>query len=188
MYNTALKRFEPKYGLYEYEARNGYRYMAVAKLIRNHKCIEVFNSEYEGINLLRSLTAQFEVDYRFCKYGRPAEGEVPRQPDLTNLPNTDYHNTQVQEAIDYLLGNRPSFAIIDKGRTPDERSCIWVENGHFYGMGYISADIALNEPSEVKDYVTPYKSNQYIMQLLYSYAEKYPGKVFREELPIAEKL
>jgi DNA polymerase-3 subunit epsilon len=24
-----LKRFEPKFGLFEYEARNGYRYLAV---------------------------------------------------------------------------------------------------------------------------------------------------------------
>lgn len=182
IYNTALKRFEPKYGLYEYEARNGYRYMAVAKLTRNHKCIEVFNSEYEGINLLRSLAAQFEIDHRFCKYGKPAEGEAPRLPDLSNLPDTYSHNTQVQDAINYLQDNRPSFAIIDKGRTADERSCIWVENGHFYGMGYIPTDIALNEPSQVKESVTPYKSNQYIMQLLYSYAEKYPGKVFKEEL------
>jgi DNA polymerase-3 subunit epsilon len=27
VYNKALKRFEPKYGLFEYEARNGYRYL-----------------------------------------------------------------------------------------------------------------------------------------------------------------
>jgi DNA polymerase-3 subunit epsilon len=73
--------------------------------------------------------------------------------------------------------NRPSFAIIDKGRTAEERSCIWVENGHFYGMGYIASDIGFADPSEIKDYITPYKSNQYIVDLILAYAEKYPGKV-----------
>jgi DNA polymerase-3 subunit epsilon len=29
IHNKALKRFEPKFGLFEYEARNGYRYLAV---------------------------------------------------------------------------------------------------------------------------------------------------------------
>jgi DNA polymerase-3 subunit epsilon len=34
VYNKALKRFEPKYGLFEYEARNGYRYLAIGKLTK----------------------------------------------------------------------------------------------------------------------------------------------------------
>lgn len=178
VYNTALKRFEPKYGLYDYEARNGYRYLAVGKLNKFQTCIQSFNNIHDGINLLRGLAEQFEIDYRFCKYCVTVEGEASRQQDLTNLPHVEYHNARIENALEFVLKNMPSFAIIDKGRAADERSCIWVENGHFYGMGYITADTAFNEPSEVKDYVTPYKSNQYIMQLLYTFAEKYPGKVF----------
>ncbi|MEO5777651.1 MAG: exonuclease domain-containing protein [Flavobacterium sp.] len=176
-HNRALKRFEPKYGLYQYEARSGYKYLVLGKLSKNQMCIEVFNSEYDGIRLLRSLIEQFEIDYRFCKYGSLGEGEVLTQPDLTNLPEVEHHNQQLENAIHFFLQNRPSFAIMDKGRSADERSCIWVEKGHFYGMGYFASDLAFVEASEVKDYVTPYRSNQYIMQLIYSYAEKYPGKV-----------
>jgi DNA polymerase-3 subunit epsilon len=180
VYNRALKRFDPKYGLYEYEARNGYRYLAVGKLFKHQTCIEMFHSEYDGINLLQNLARQFELDHRFCKYGRTAEGEASPSRDLTNLPDVEHHNLQIRNAIEFVSGNRPSFAIVDKGRTADERSCIWVENGHFYGMGYIASDIGFTEPSEIKEYVTPYKSNQYIMQLLYSYAAKYPGKVLKQ--------
>lgn len=178
-YNRALKRFEPKYGLYQYEARSGYTYLGLGKLSKNQMCIDVFNSEYDGIRVLRSLMEQFKIDYRFCKYGNPGEGEVFAQPDLTNLPEVEHHNQQIENSIDFYLQNRPSFGILDKGRNGDERSCIWVENGHFYGMGYIASDTAFTEASEIRDYVTPYRSNQYIMQLIYSYAEKYPGKVRR---------
>jgi DNA polymerase-3 subunit epsilon len=45
-------------------------------------------------------------------------------------------------------------------------------------MGHIPTDISIHDPSEVKNYVTPYKSNQYMVQLIFAYAEKYPGKVF----------
>jgi DNA polymerase-3 subunit epsilon len=79
------------------------------------------------------------------------------------------------------MSGKPSFAIIDKGRSKDERSCIWVENGHFYGMGYISSDIGFTQAHEIKEYVTPYNSNQYIMQLIYSYAEKYPSKLIKHD-------
>jgi DNA polymerase-3 subunit epsilon len=180
-YNRALKRFEFKFGLYEYEARSGYKYLAVGKLSKHQSCIESFNSQYDGIQLLQKLAVEFKLDYRFCKYGT-VEEEFPKLPDAANLPNIEEHNQQVESAIDSFLKNRPSFAIIDKGRSPDERSCIWVENGHFYGMGYISSDTALVDASEVKEYVTPYRSNQYIMQLIYSYAEKYPGKVKRYQI------
>jgi DNA polymerase III subunit epsilon len=177
VHNRALKRFDPKFGLYEYEARSGYRYLAVGKVTKNQPCIEMFHSEYEAINLLRGLAEQFGIDHRFCKYGKPVEGEGLHQPDLTNLPDVEEHNMQVDQAIEFISKSRPSFAIMDKGRSAEERSCIWVEKGHFYGMGYIASDVGFTEPSEVKEYVTPYKSNQYIMQLLTTYSKKYPGKV-----------
>lgn len=183
-YNRALKRFEYSYGLYEYEARSGYRYLAIGKLAKGQSCIESFNSVHHGINLLRELSGKFNIDYRFCKYGVP-DALVFQNIEEKELPDIDSHNSAIENAIASLLDNRPSFAIIDKGRTPEERSCIWVENGHFYGMGYIASEIGFNDPAEIKDHVTQYKSNQYMMQLIYSYAEKYPGKV-RFKLTVSE--
>jgi len=176
-YNRALKRFESKFGLYDYEARNGYRYLAVGKLNKFQAGIEVFSNLNDGINLLRSLAQQFEIDQRFCKYCTSGEAEVVKSSDLSNLPDVLHHNNKVESAINFIQTNKPSFAIIDKGRYADERSCIWVEDGHFYGMGYLEGDIGFTDPSDVKSYVTQYRSNQYIMQLIYRYAQKHPGKV-----------
>jgi DNA polymerase III subunit epsilon len=180
VYNRALKRFEPKYGLYQYEARSGYKYLVTGKLSKFQACIEHFSTVHEGISMLISLKQQFEIDNRFCKYGIATAGENFPNSDLTPLPEIDKHNEKIENAIEYLLACKSSFAIIDKGRSANERSCIWVENGHFYGMGYVASDIGFAEPSDVKEYVTPYKSNQYIMHLINSYALKYPGKVFNK--------
>jgi DNA polymerase-3 subunit epsilon len=179
MHNRALKRFESKFGLYEYEARNGYKYLAIGKLTKFQKCVQEFNSQYDGITVLQNLAQQFKIDHRFCQYGMSIVGEFFQKNDSENLPDVDCHNGQIDNAIDFLLSNRPNFAIIDKGVTIEERSCIWVENGHFYGMGYIPSDIGFTDASEIKDCVTPYRSNQYIMHLIYAYAEKNPGKVKR---------
>jgi DNA polymerase-3 subunit epsilon len=182
VYNKALKRFEAKFGLYEYEARSGYRYLAVGKLNKFQTCIQVFNNLHDGINLLRGLAERFEIDYRFCKYCVEGEREVEQRYDLTDLPDVMHHNTQVENAIDFVMQNRPSFGIIDKGRSAYERSCIWVEKGHFYGMGYITSDVGITEASEIRDYVTPYKSNDYIMQLIHTFTAKYPGKVVKQKI------
>jgi len=182
-YNRALKRFDPKFGLYEYEARSGYRYLAVGKLAKFQACMESFNSLYHGITVLQNLAQQFGIDNRFCKYGIDAHGDFLPKVDLNDLPEVEQHNQQVEDAIAFLLKNRPSFAILDKGRSAEERSCIWVEEGHFYGMGYISSEVGFTDPSEIKDYVTPCKSNQYSLHLVLAYAEKYPGKVHFKQTP-----
>ncbi len=179
-YNRALKRFEPKFGLYEYEARSGYKYLAVGKITKFQACIEVFNNLNDGIIELRNLAQQFEIDYRFCKFCVTGNEEARGNTDMTDLPEVDFHNLQVENAIEYLSGSKRSFAILDKGRNADERSCIWVEHGHFYGMGYIECDLPFTAPAELKDYVTPYRSNKYIMQLLANYAEKYPAKIIMQ--------
>lgn len=177
-YNRALKRFEPKYGLYHYEARNGYKYLAVGKLMKFQSSIEHFSQKYEAINVLQSLAHEFDLDSRFCHYCTTENKTNIQACDFVNLPDVEIHNEKVEKAIQSLLSSRTSFAIIDKGRTTDERSCIWVENGHFYGMGYFTSDIAITDPAEIKDYVTLYKSNQYIMGLIYKYAESNPRKIF----------
>lgn len=177
-YNRALKKYQPKYGLYQYEARNGYIYLAIGKLNKFQSCIEHFSSLYEGINLLQSMARQFELDYRFCNYGNTIEDQPSSKPETANLPHIDLHNKKVENAILFLQSHKQNFAIIDKGRTPDERSCIWIENGHFYGMGYLATDVGFTNPAEIKDFVTPYPSNHYIMQLILNYAENFPSKVF----------
>lgn len=182
IYNKALKRFEPKFGLYEYEACNGYRYLAVGRVNKFQRCIEVFNNIQSGISLLRKLAEQFEIDYRFCRYGIPDNGENRRQTDTVDLPCVTQHNNKVAMALDFVLNNRSSFFITDKGRTADERSCVWIENGHFYGMGYIPTDVGITDPAEIKNYITPYHSNDYIMQLIHTYTAKHPRKVCRIEI------
>ncbi len=178
-HNRALKRFEPKFGLCEYEARNGYRYLAVGKVTKFQTCLESFSSLHAGINMLQSLAKQFEIDHRFCKYCIEGDNENV-QAEPSGLPDVLIHNEQIDDAINFLMSTKKSFAIVDKGRTKEEHSCIWIESGHFYGMGYMPSDIGIAEPSQVKDFVDQYKSNHYIMQLIYSYIEKYPGKVLMD--------
>ena len=49
IHNRALKKFEPKFGLHEYEARNGYHYLAIGKLSKGQQAIETFGNIYEGM-------------------------------------------------------------------------------------------------------------------------------------------
>jgi DNA polymerase-3 subunit epsilon len=176
-YNRALKKFEPKCGLFDYEARNGYRYLAAGPVAKNQSCIETFSNNAEAISVLRELAVQFDIDYRFCKYGSPGEGENLFSSSTDDLPDAEVHNAQISDAIAFYLESRPTYAIIDKGRIKDEASCIYIENGRLYGMGYIPIDTAITTVLEVKDHVERYPSNQYLMGLIAVFAEKNRGKI-----------
>jgi len=151
----------------------------VGKVSRLQQCIEVFGSVNEGVNFLRNLKDKFALDYRFCKYAVSTESEGVTVKDLSDLPSLALHNQLVQEAIEFVTEIKPSYYIMDKGRNNNERSCIWVHEGHFYGMGYIPYEEPITDPEQLKDFLTRYKSSSYTMQLISAFADKFPDRVNR---------
>ncbi|UIR57426.1 GIY-YIG nuclease family protein [Sphingobacterium sp. SRCM116780] len=178
IHNRALKRFEPKFGLFKYEAMNGYQYLAVGKLHKHSHCIQVFNLENEGIHVLRQLMLAFELDHRMCRFGASAipYGSIANK-DQVDLPEINEHNTKVDRAIDYLLEQQPTFMIMDKGRTVEEKSYIWVEKGNFYAMGYLDQYAQVTSMDDIRSSLKRYYGNHYMMQLIKAYISKYPYKV-----------
>lgn len=93
------------------------------------------------------------------------------------------HNTQVDRALESLKMKRKSYAVIDKGRNESEKSCIWVEEGQFYGMGYLDDEDEIHTVEEMKEKVRRYPGNYYMMQLVTSFAGYYPGKILHLSAP-----
>ncbi len=61
------------------------------------------------------------------------------------------------EAVEYLHAEQPSFVILDNGRMASEQSCILMEKGKFYGMGYVPRDVAVSDSEMLKDWLTQYR-------------------------------
>jgi DNA polymerase-3 subunit epsilon len=86
------------------------------------------------------------------------------------------YNNRVQDALATLDQALPSFALLDQGQHAAEQSCILVEKGRFYGMGYLPAESLPPSMENIKEQLTPYPETDYIRGLVYQYAEKYPEK------------
>jgi len=178
IYNRALKRFEPKFGLFLYKDIAGYKRLAVGKLSKNQQCIQVFNQLYDGINVLLNLIEQHELDIRLCYFGQQSDSfGTPHSTNTIPFPDVKEYNDKVENALEHLKANQPSYVIIDKGRNEHEKSCIWVEEGHFYAMGYIDSETDLTTLEDIKYSLERYSGNYYMMQLINSFVNKYPGKV-----------
>ncbi|HEX5553005.1 MAG TPA: exonuclease domain-containing protein [Chitinophagaceae bacterium] len=184
-YNRAMKRYEPKFGLYTYEDQKGYLRLAIGRLGKYHPDMHVFYRQTDGADVLHRLARRFGLCAELCMLGDcHCDQRGASVPDgctaacIRQRP-PEVYNRLVQDALDYLDDNLATFAIVDEGRDDGELSCIWVERGNFYGMGYISHHGDLQSVEEVKGSLTPYGGNHYMMQLIKDYAERHPSKVRR---------
>jgi exonuclease, DNA polymerase III, epsilon subunit family len=179
--NKSQKRFEQSYGLYAFEDRSGYLRLAIEKKSKNLQPLYTFNMLMEGHNLLRKLSHQFQLCPRLCFLQADAipcvgleDGRCLGACEKKESPGL--YNLRVGECIDFLQRELPTFALFDNGIQYNEQSCILIEKGRFYGMGYLPNDISTNSIEDLKSYITPYAENDYIRGLVYQHATKFPAK------------
>lgn len=180
-YNNSQKRFTPTYGLYKYEDSNGYLRLAIDKKKSHLKPLYTFNLLGEGHQLLRKLVAQFQLCPKLCflqTNDEPCIGvrEESCMGACEKREPAESYNERLQMAIDYLEQKLPSFAVVDEGKHAAEQSCILIEKGKFYGMGYLPSDFSIHSIESLKHSITPYPENDYIRGLVYQYAERRPEK------------
>ena len=98
--------------------------------------------------------------------------------DLAIIGVPELYNSKVKKAIAALEEQLPTFAVIDEGLKENERLCLLVERGSFWGMGYLPDTLQLNNTEAIKSFLTPLADNDYIRNNIYSFAETYPHKKF----------
>ena len=187
-YNRSMKRFQQTYRLYIYEDRSGYARLVLEKHRRQLLPVYTFSLLWEGQNILWKLIRQFNLCPKLCfiqKGEGACEGmkEDYCQGACEHKEPPEAYNQRVQQAVEGLIGSLPTFTLVDEGRHPDEKSCILVEQGRFYGMGYLPADQSwgqhnLPDASELKAFLTQYPENDYMRGLVYQEVEKWPYKRF----------
>lgn len=179
--NHSQKRFQQFYCLYSYEDSNGYKRLFIEKKKKNLKPLYTFNLLAEGYDLLRKLVNQFQLCPKLCFLQSPT---IPCQSFIENKckgactkkESVKEYNSRVMDCIETLETELPTFALIDDGLRKDEQSCILIEKGKFYGMGYLPAEIQIQRIDELKDRITPYVENEYIRGMIFQYAARYPYK------------
>jgi DNA polymerase-3 subunit epsilon len=180
-FNRALKSFTQKYGLYSFEDQKGYIRLGIDKYKKNTTALYSFDTILEGHNLLKLLIKEHLLCEKLCfvQTNRSVctghtEGKCAGA--CINKESSASYNVRVKYALNQLKSMLPSYAVIDNGRNDDEQSCLLVEKGIFYGMGYISNYTDVIEPELLKSALQPYQSNDYILHMISSYVERFPDK------------
>jgi DNA polymerase-3 subunit epsilon len=181
-YNRSLKRFEYAYGLYSYEDQSGYIRLVIDRKKKFSRPHYTFNGITEGYTLIKSLISGFNLCPKLCFVQRITDkcliiGEQSCRGACEQLESPESYNLRVNSALTSLFTVLPGFLLIDEGRTYEEKSCLLIENGQFFGMGYISSHLADAELSLLKQQLTPYPENDYIRNMILNAALRFPHKV-----------
>lgn len=175
IYNNAQKRIESKYGFYMFEDQQGYQRLAIEKRRKYTTPVFSFNMLTEGHQRLRELVREFKLCPKLC-FLQTSQDTCTGVTEKTckgaceKKEKPAKYNLRVQAAVAHLLSEQPSFMIVDAGREATEQSCILMEKGKFYGMGYVPRDVPVSETEALKDWLTQYPENEFILNLLRQYA------------------
>lgn len=173
IFNYAHKHPVEAYSLYVFEDQKGYLRLAIDGKKKHLEPVYTFNLLIEGQSMLRKMIQQFDLCPRMCFLDRTLGPNLPEQKGET----VQDYNTRVLEAVAFLRKNLPTFAVVeipegDKAET----SCILMEQGRFYGMGYLPKGTLLTQVKELKNLLTPYPDHDYVRGLIYKYIQRWPSK------------
>ncbi|RYY38281.1 MAG: DNA polymerase III subunit epsilon [Chitinophagaceae bacterium] len=184
-FNNAQKKPEEVYGIFQYEDQAGYLRLAIEKRRRNSHPVFTFHYLIDGQGAIRRLAREFNLCPRLCFIQKDNEGcqgivEAYCNGACEKKEAAASYNERVRAAI-AALTQRPSYVVLDSGMSEEESSCILVERGDFFGMGYFPRGVGDLRAEVLKKYIHPYKENSTIRSLLNSYITHNPGRVHRLE-------
>ena len=181
VFNTSQKRQEEAFGIFVYEDQKGYMRLAIEKKRKYSTPLYTFHYKVDGYGVLRKLMRDFSLCPKLCFVQTDNEqciGIIEQycHGACEKKEAVQAYNERVLQAIASLT-KRTSYVVIDKGLSENELSCIMVEQGAFFGMGYLPRNIEKISRSSIQEYIKPYKENSYIRTLLLSHATNYPSQI-----------
>jgi DNA polymerase-3 subunit epsilon len=175
--NRSQRGYLPRFGLFVYEDRQGYKRFGIEKNKHYFRPVYTFNSIAEGHSRLRTMISEFGLCPRLCNLAKVECDANDENCTGTCKEDPSLYNQNVEKAIEWLQQYLPSFALVDKGIKANEQSCILMKQGGFYGMGYVNDEQHLTSIDMLEQKLEPYQDTDYIRNLIYKHAATYPERV-----------
>ncbi len=184
VFNTAQKRREDVFGIFQFEDQNGYMRLAIDRNRKGLNPLFTFHYLVDGHAILRKLVRTHRLCPRLCflqKDESPCHNNPSHQEPLClgacrQEESALTYNKRVQNARDELC-RQPSYAILDKGINGNDRSCILVQKGCYYGMGFVPDNLEPQTIETLLPYLEKQNENSFIRNLLAGYVARFPQKV-----------
>ncbi len=171
-YNVSQKQPQQTFALYRFEDNRGYIRLAIDKKKKNIASLYCFNLLHEGLVMLKKMVEEFDLNEKLCFIDRTAFTEN----EMALLEPPTQYNGKIENALAALEKQLPTFAVLDDGIKDNEKLCLLIERGSFWGMGYLPPHHTIKSADELKSLLNPYADNDTIRNSIYSFIEQNPNK------------
>ncbi len=169
-HNKSQKNLEFNYAIYDYEDQKGYLRLAVDRVRKGNTPLNTYPKLADAFNHLQKLVLEFNLCPKLCMINSHKE---PCAALLSGCcigacefnETFENYNSRVYLAIKDLT-KKESYVIVDKGINTGDVCCIIIDEGRFYGMGYIANDTNMYNLESLKELIKPMKENYFIKELL----------------------
>ena len=173
-FNKAQKKVSRPYTLTSYHNQKGIEQFALHK----NKIAPVswmkFYTREEAIKFLEYMCQEFELCPKYC--GLQAGVKVCDHYKINtcggvckNEIGIDEYNSRVEKAVEFIGRYEDSCLLVEKGRSRNEKSFIYLNKGRYAGFGYIDSSEELNHPDDFRNFLTPSKTSSYADRIVSRY-------------------
>ncbi len=172
--NHALKRAVFSHGIYSSVNEHGYIELKINNVNKKEQPITTFANYYSSKQFMNRIVEQYELCLKLTGLSNATNGCFNYDVKLChgaclNIEASEIYNQRVKDMIARYSYNLQNMAIIDRGRTFDERSVILIKNGVYKGIGYINLNYQINKLEVLETIITPMLNNRDTQHIIQSY-------------------
>lgn len=179
-YNRALKKYDPKFCLIEYQDQEKYMHLALVKHHKNIHSMKNFERIQDATECLLNLMKEYEINPLKCHFYNQEkfdEFEVEKLKLKFKSESIRSHNDKVYKALDTLIGESKTYYVLGNGRDCEEYSYIYIKNNNLYSFGFFQKNMEFNSIEDAINVKDLTESSYYILQLIENFKNSFNQKV-----------
>ena len=140
-FNRAQKGYTPRFGLFMYTDQQGYARLAIKRITSFQQPLYYFRSIADGLEFLRTQADAHQLCLRLCSIETGAGACTAREHKqckgaCEQKEKPLRYNKRVQRMLEAL--KEEHHILTTTGRHEDEVGVVLIEQGNFWGYGYIN--------------------------------------------------
>lgn len=181
-YNQADRMTHKPFGLFTYTDQRGFVRMKTGKVQRNTDVLVGFQTLEEANQALHRWIDEYGLCQKLCGLYEGNTGCFQYHLNqckgaCVGLETPESYNLRANQLVQELDLKYTHRVIIDKGKSDDEYSVVYIGQSNEIGWGYLSADEAVNHPEEFRYLVKLVDDTKRIKPAIKSYFSGKPHPI-----------
>ncbi len=177
-FNRAQKKVVAPYRIMQYTNRSGVIQLAIDRSKSTDYSLEVFYRRSDAIQQLEQLCFDYQLCPRYCNLqsisGQCSHYRIKNCKGICHgKESVALYNMRVQQALSFLMKQKETYLIREKGRTVDEHSFVMIQNGIYKGFGYVHQSEQVSHFDDFDTFLILQKHTYHTTKIIKSYLRKH---------------